>query len=140
MAIWDIKGSLDSVGLGKRVEQKRSFRVADAIKKELALLLLEKVRDPRLEDVYISRVESTDDLKIARIYFTVSGDDKVRRAAELALEKAKGFMRSHLAKTLNMRFTPSLEFKYDHIAKKVEEMDKLFQEIAMEDKGEEGSS
>jgi ribosome-binding factor A len=73
MVQWDPKGTLDSIGLG-RSEQKRSTRVADAIRNELAILLLNKVRDPKIGNVTISRVEVSDDLKYARIYYTVLGE------------------------------------------------------------------
>jgi ribosome-binding factor A len=129
---WDPKKTLDSIGIGGKNEQKRSSRVAEAIRNEIATLLISKVRDPQLLDVNISRVEVTDDLNLARIYFTVMGDKKNVQAAEKGLLRAKGFMRSHIAKTLNLRFTPALMFKHDDIADKVAELDEIFQDIANE--------
>ena len=129
---WDPKKTLDSIGIGGKHEQKRSSRVAEAIRNEIATLLISKVRDPNLIDVSISRVEVTDDLSLARIYFTVFGDQKNIKTAEKGLLRAKGFMRSHIAKTLNLRFTPALQFKYDDIADKVAELDDIFQELANE--------
>lgn len=134
MSIWDPKETLDSIGLGKRNEVKRATKVADAIRNELALLMLEKTRDPKLQDANISRVEVTDDLKIARIYFTIFGERKNIKAVEKAFAKAKGFMRSHLAKTLNMRYTPDLQFYYDKTAEKVAEIENLLGELAEERK------
>lgn len=139
MTSWDPKKTLDSIGLGKS-EQKRSVRVADVIRKELAVLLLTKVRDQKLVNVHISRVEVSDDMKYARVYFTVLGDKKAVKGAEAALDRARGFMRSHLAKSLNMRYTPNLQFRYDEIAEKVEHIESIFQEIAKEGpQGEENS-
>jgi len=129
---WDPKKTLDSIGIGGKHEQKRSSRVAEAIRNEIATLLISKVRDPNLLDVNISRVEVTDDLSLARIYFTVFGEKANVKAAEKGLLRAKGFMRSHIAKVLNLRFTPALLFKYDDIAEKVAELDEIFQEIANE--------
>ena len=137
---WDPKKTLDSIGIGGKHEQKRSTRVAEAIRNEIATLLISKVRDPKLLDVSISRVEVTDDLSLARIYFTVLGDNKSGKEAEKGLLRAKGFMRSHIAKTLNLRFTPALYFKYDDIAEKVAELDDIFQEIANERESQEDDS
>jgi ribosome-binding factor A len=134
VTIWDPKQTLDSIGLGGKEERKRSAKVADAIRVELATLLVSKVRDPNLRDVNISRVDVTDDLSIARIFFTVLDHQEEKRSAEKALSRAKGFMRSHIAKTLNLRFTPVLQFRYDETAQKVEELDTIFQEIANERK------
>ncbi len=134
MTIWDPKHTLDSIGLGEKQERKRSAKVADAIRVELATLLVSKVSDPKLQGVSISRVEVTDDLSIARIFFSVLNNSEGLGAAEKGLQRAKGFMRSHIAKTLNLRFTPELQFRYDETAQKVEELDTIFQEIANERK------
>lgn len=138
MSIWDPKQTLDSVGLGRQ-EKKRSARVADAIRMELAVLILKTVRDPNLAEVSISRVEVTDDMKIARIFFTLLSGKKKAATAEKALQRARGFMRSHIAKTLNMRYTPDLQFRYDDTADKVAQVESLFREIENErkDRGED---
>lgn len=138
--IWDPKQTLDSIGIGGKSEQKRSSRVAEAIRNELATILLSKVRDPRLLGVNISRVEVADDLSLARIYFTVLGEKKEIKEAGVGLECAKGFMRSHIAKTLNLRFTPALLFRYDNVVEKVAELEEIFQEIANERKSHEDHS
>jgi ribosome-binding factor A len=127
----DPKGTLHSIGLGKD-KPKRSDRVADAIRNELSILLLQKIRDRKISNASISRVEVTDDLKYARIYYTVFGGRENISDAEKGFQRAKGFIRSHLAKTLNMRYTPELQFRYDAVAEKVEEIEKLFQAIADE--------
>ena len=105
------------------------------------MLLLTKVRDPKLADVTFTRVQLADDLQYARIFFSVSGDKKRQVAAEEGLQRAKGFMRSHLAKVLNLRYTPELHFVYDQQVEKVVEIEKLFHEIAKErgDDDESGS-
>jgi len=133
VSIWDPKETLDSIGLG-RTQQKRSVRVADVIRNEISMLLVSKIRDPKLESVSISRVELSDDLKYAKIFFTILYGEQKRRSAEDGLERAKGFIRSHLAKTLNLRYTPKLRFIYDKTAEKVEQIEKLFEEIAQERK------
>ena len=140
MSIWDPKQTLDSIGIGEKNKQKRSSRVAEAIRNELSTLLISKVRDPRLLGVSISRVEVPDDLSLARIFFTVKGGDKEVREAGIGLDRAKGFMRSHIAKTLNLRFTPALLFRYDNVMEKVAELDEIFQEIANERNSEKGDS
>ncbi|MDO8946255.1 MAG: 30S ribosome-binding factor RbfA [Desulfocapsaceae bacterium] len=140
--MWDPKETLKSVGLGPKSEQKRSVRVAEAIRNELSMLILTKVCDPKLTEVGISRVELADDLKYARIFFTVPGDKKNQLSAKEGLQRAKGFMRSHLAKVINMRYTPELQFVYDQQIEKVVAMEKLLQEIANErgdDDDESGS-
>lgn len=129
---WDPKQTLDSLGVGEKKEQKRSTRVAEAIRNELAMLLIGKVQDPRLRSLSISRVEVADDLSSTRVFYTVLGDKKDVKAAEKGLQSAKGFMRSHIARTLNLRFTPELQFRYDDSVEKVAELEEIFQDIANE--------
>lgn len=137
MSTWDPKETLDSIGgAGDKKEQKRSSRVAEAIRNELAMLLIGKTGDPRLQSASISRVEVTDDLSLARVFFTVLGGKKEIREADAGFQRASGFMRSHIARTLNLRFTPALQFRYDDIADKVSELENIFQEIADERKSQ----
>ena len=137
--MWDPKETIESVGLGKR-ERKRSTRVAEVIQMELSLFFLQKVRDQKLRDVTISRVEVTDDLKNARIFYTITGGEKAQKQTSTALKHATGFVRSHLAKILNLRYTPALKFIYDAKAEKVREMEALLDEISSERSRDEGDS
>jgi ribosome-binding factor A len=122
-------------GLG-RPQSSRPKRVAEAIKNELSLLLLREVADPRLAAISFSHVVVAPDLKTAKVYFVlpVGGDEKqVLRA----LKKARGFFRSHIARTLNLRYTPDLSFYYDDINEEVDRIDTLLREIAEEKDGDE---
>jgi ribosome-binding factor A len=122
------KKSMYSFGR-EAVGNKRPKRVADMIKNEIALLLLRKVKDPRLINVSIVTADVTKDLRRAIVYYSVLGDEKkVQKAAE-GLERAKGFMRSHLARELGMRVTPELVFKHDLSLARQEEMERLLKEI-----------
>lgn len=114
-------------GLGKP-ESQRPKRVAEAIRTELSVLLLQKVRDPRLREVTITGVDVSPDLKRAKIYFVVpSGRDAAK--ANKGMERARGFFRSHLARELNMRYTPELVFFQDKHFEEAERLEELFSEI-----------
>lgn len=119
-------------GLG-RPESSRPKKVAEAIKHELSILLLQKVGDPRLEQVTISSVVAARDLKYAKVYFVVPTGADVGQAKK-GMERAKGFFRSHLAKILNLRYTPDLAFFYDSQHEEIEDLDALFEQIKQEKK------
>lgn len=127
---WHPKQDLEAIGGGKSRLPKRAERVADAIRNELSILLVQRARDPKLSDVSISRVEISDDLRQAKIYYTVLGDSRKSVRVQGSLDNAAGFMRSHLAKTLNLRFTPALRFWYDEKAEKVQEIENLLNDLA----------
>jgi len=119
---------------------KRPKRVADMIKNEIALLLLRKVKDPRLTNVSIVAVEVTRDLRKAIVYYSVLGDEhQVKDVAE-GLARAKGFFRSHLARELGMRATPDLVFKLDLSMVHQQEMEMLLKEIKTDAESSETDS
>ena len=129
---WHPKQELESLGAERTQPPKRASRVADVIKNELSLLLVQRVRDPHLQEISISRVELSDDLRHAKVFFTLfQGRAKIDQVTR-SLQKATGFMRSHLAKTLNLRFTPELRFWYDEEFEEVEKIERLLDDIARE--------
>lgn len=119
-------------GLDRSGPKRRPIRVADAIREEVSSLLVRSISDPRVQQVGVSRVEVSDDLGHARIFYSIMGDQAPAQVAK-GLESAKGFIRSNLAKTLGLRHVPAIDFQEDLTARKQEEMARLLMEIAKED-------
>ncbi|MCI5225722.1 MAG: 30S ribosome-binding factor RbfA [Candidatus Electrothrix sp. AX2] len=117
-------------GLG-RPKSSRPERVAEVIHQELSILLQQKVRDARLDGVCISKVQMSPDLKRAKVYYSLLEESSVASARK-GLDRAKGFFRSHIAKTMNLRYTPDLIFYFDNQQKEIERLDKLFMQIHQE--------
>ena len=92
---------------------KRATRVADQIRMEVADILMRKVRDPRLQAVTVTEVSFTNDLRLARVYFTAGLDGVPDREIASGLAKAAGFIRSELGQRLELRYTPELVFFKD---------------------------
>lgn len=92
---------------------RRSIRLADQILRELATMLVEEVQDPRLELVSLTGCKLNADISIALVSFSVGGGAERRTQALEGLNKAKGFLRSGLARRLNMRSLPELRFAHD---------------------------
>jgi ribosome-binding factor A len=107
------------------------------IQHEISLLLLARIKDPRLINVSIIQVIVTKDLRQARIFYSVYGDEQKATAAEQGLSSARGFIRKHLADHLGLRVTPELVFKRDLSLIRQEEMERLFKELHSEDDAEE---
>ncbi|WP_446009124.1 30S ribosome-binding factor RbfA [Candidatus Electrothrix sp.] len=117
-------------GLG-RPKSSRPERVAEAIHQELSILLQQKVRDSRLDGVCISKVHMSPDLKQAKVYYSLFTESSASSARK-GLERARGFFRSHIAKTMNLRYTPDLVFFLDNQHKEIERLDQLFKQIHQE--------
>lgn len=116
-----------------RKGSKRVQRVADMIQHEIGLLLVTRLKDPRLAHVSILQVTVTKDLRQAKIFYSIFGDERKVREAAAGMASAKGFIRKHLARTLNLRTTPELTFERDLSLVRQEEMERLFKELHSED-------
>jgi ribosome-binding factor A len=93
-------------------EFSRGDKVAGLIAREIAVLIQQDLRDPRLGLVTISEVKVSRDLGFADVYFTVLPVDK-STVAEQVLNGAGGFLRKELSKRITIRTTPRLRFHYD---------------------------
>jgi len=94
--------------------KNRMIRINDEIKKELSQLLRDGLKDPRLTGMAsVVRVDTTNDLKYCKAYISVMGDDAAKESCMAAIESAKGYLRSELARTLQLRQTPEFKFILD---------------------------
>ena len=89
----------------------RTERVNELMRRELVLLLKQETKDPRLKQVVITDVIVSRDLTSAKVFFSV--DEDSNKIVVSLLNKASGFFRSSLSKTLDLRHTPTLSFIYD---------------------------
>ena len=107
---------------------KRATRVAEGLREELSRLLGQKVRDPRVTGVVISRVALTDDLRNAKVYFRLL-DPSRRAEAEHGLARAAGMLRGEASKALKLRHAPELRFFYDEGQDDIARVEQILDEI-----------
>ncbi|MDH5189794.1 MAG: 30S ribosome-binding factor RbfA [Gammaproteobacteria bacterium] len=91
----------------------RSRRVGEQLQRDLALLIQNEIKDPRLGMVTVSAVEVSRDMAYAKVYIMMSGADDETKASLGILNKAAGFLRHTLSKSTNMRTMPKLQFYHD---------------------------
>lgn len=117
-------------------EFKRTSRVGDFLKQELAGLIQRELRDPRIGMVSVTGVEVSRDLSHAKVFATVFGKDSAEEAAEsmAALNHAAGFLRSQIAKISNARTTPKLHFVFDASIGRGARMSKLIDDAVAIDR------
>ena len=118
---------------------RRQRRVSELIHRELSVLLMREVRDPRLADVTITEVRVTPDLLIARIYYTVLGEAEQEKEAAAALDSACGYLRTQLAARVRLRLMPELIFQLDQSAAYGRRIDELLAQISETEDREDGS-
>src|SRR5438874_13778886 len=106
----------------------RLARVAEAVREVASQTILFELRDPRVKGVTVTRAEVSGDLQHAKVYVSLMGTPKEQQLTLHGLRHAAGFIQSKLAKRLQTRFTPVVQFVVDEGVKKSIEMTRLINE------------
>ena len=122
------------------MEFSRSNRVADSIHKEVSSLLLKGLKDPRIGFVTITAVDVTRDLRYARIYFSVMGDEEARKNAQKGLTSSVSYIRRELGQRLRMRYVPEINFQYDSSLEYGNRIESLIREIHSDSTDDQGDT
>jgi ribosome-binding factor A len=112
------------------VIRRRSERLAQEIREEVARMIATELKDPRLGFVTVVRVELAQDIGYARVYVGVLGNEKEREKSLLALKSAAGFVRRELGKRLRIHHAPEIDFRYDKGLDATDRVARLLQEDA----------
>lgn len=108
---------------------RRTAKVAEAIRQVVSSAILIELRDPRVQNVTVLHVEVPVDLRTAKVYVSILGDEKTERLTLQGLNAARGWLQSKIADQLQLRLTPILTFVVDHGIKKSIEVSKMLREI-----------
>ena len=120
---------------------RRTERVADTIREEIAQIVGYELEDPRLTMVTVTDVRLSSDKRDARVYVTVAGDENEHKLALAALKHAAPYVRKQLGLTLNLPRIPELHFVRDRVEEEGERVDQLLLQIEQgwESKGKDES-
>ncbi len=113
---------------------KRSQRVSDLLREEIADIIFFKLKDPRIGFFTVTGVDVTDDLKIAIVHVSILKDEEKQSTLGI-LQSSKSFIRSELSKRLKMKFIPSIDFRLDTSAEYGSRIEQLLSEIRKRDAG-----
>ena len=111
---------------------QRAERVGCRIKEDLSDLLVKRISDPRLAGANITGVKVTSDLKLARVYYFPSPMGPGKEEIKKAFAKASGFIRKELAKTLNLKYMPDIEYLYDEAIERGRRIDEILSSLKEE--------
>jgi ribosome-binding factor A len=104
---------------------RRPDRMADLLRQEISMMLERDVKDPRIGFATLTSVVLTPDLRTARVYISILGDENQKRQSMEGLTAAASFLRHELARRLNLRYTPALEFLLDRSEEMNQRLDEL---------------
>jgi ribosome-binding factor A len=111
----------------------RARKLAERIQQIVAQMLDTRIKDPRLGFVTVTEVRVTGDLQHATVFYTVLGDDEARAGSAVALESAKGLIRSEVGRLTGVRLTPTLEFVLDAVPETAAHLEAALREAAARD-------
>lgn len=95
-------------------EFSRNRRVGQQLQKEIAMIIMREIKDPRIGMITVNDVEVSRDLAYAKVFFTLLNDDaEIIKEAEELLNEASGYIRSLLSSRMRLRILPELRFLYD---------------------------
>ncbi len=117
----------------------RQEKVAEAIKKEVSIIIHDQIKDPRIGFVTITNVELAQDLRFAKIFFSVLGNDEDYKKTKAALDSSLGFIRKLVAQRLKLRFAPEIMFKEDKSGEYSAKIEKILNEIKESDESKKNN-
>ncbi|PID82798.1 MAG: ribosome-binding factor A [Clostridiales bacterium] len=108
----------------------RTLRISEEIRKVVSSLILFELKDPRISNMAsITRVVTSGDLRFTTIYVSVLGDEKEKDDTLKGLEKAKGFIRNRIGKSLDLRYTPEPIIKIDENIEYSSKISKIIEDV-----------
>ena len=112
----------------------RTERVASVVKERIGEILIRDYNDPSNGFITVTDVKMTPDLKIAKVYFSVFGNEAVKERAIKMLEGEKQHIRGLVASHIQLKFAPSLQFYLDETLEEVDRINRLINKIHEDDK------
>jgi len=111
------------------VSSRRLLKAAEAVREVVSMAILTEVRDPRVKDVTVTRVEMAPDMRSATVHVSVMGSPADEQLALRGLARSAGFLQSRIAERIDTRYTPRLRFEVDGGVKKSIEIARVLHEV-----------
>jgi ribosome-binding factor A len=118
----------------------RPDRVGEQIRQELSQIIAQQVHDPGIGFITLTRVKVTPDLQLARVLYTVMGDDKQKKETVKALERAIPFLRRQIGSRIRLRRVPDLQFFYDESIEHQDRIEQILLDLKKERDANEADS
>lgn len=111
------------------MNSRRTAKVAEVVREIASTTILFELRDPRIQNVTVTRTEVSSDLRHAKIYVSVMADEKATALTMHGLRSSKGYLQSKIADRVKTRYTPLVTFVLDEGIKKSLEAARILSEV-----------
>ncbi|MHC2067214.1 30S ribosome-binding factor RbfA [Bremerella sp. T1] len=108
---------------------RRTLKAASAIREVVSMAILTQLRDPRVQDVTVTNVEVAGDMRNAKVYVSIMGDEKKQQLCLNGLRRSAGFLQSCIKDRIDTRYIPKLEFEIDKGVKQSLEVSRILKEV-----------
>jgi ribosome-binding factor A len=111
---------------------RRMLKAAEAVREVVSMAILTEIRDPRVQNVTVTGVEVTPDMRSAKVLVSVMGDEGKQQLCLRGLASSAGYLQAKVAKRIDTRYTPRLSFELDVGVKKSLEVGRILSDLARE--------
>lgn len=118
---------------------RRVLKAAEAIREVVGMAILTDLKDPRIENVTVTSVEVSGDMRQAKVNVSIMGDDTKQRLAMRGLESSAGYLQSKISDRIDTRYIPKLKFELDEGVKKSIALQKMLSEVLPDEDSDTGS-
>ena len=108
----------------------RRQRVQDFLREEISMIVQQEIKDPGLGFITIIDVKMTEDLKYAKVYYSVYGSDEEKERSAQALKRATSYIKHLLGDKVRMKFMPEIAFVYDTEQEKAARIDEILKKAS----------
>lgn len=119
---------------------RRVLKAAEAIREVVGMAILTDLNDPRIQDVTVTYVEVSGDLRHAKVHVSVMGDESKQNLSLHGLQSAAGFLQAKINERIDIRYTPRIVFVLDQGVKKSIEVFRQLKEVLPDDAAESESA
>jgi ribosome-binding factor A len=111
------------------MSSRRLLKAAEAIRQVVSTAILIDLRDPRVSDVTVTRVEVSPDMRYAKVHVSIMGDEAKQKLALKGLQNAAGFLQQKVNEGIDMRYVPRLQFLLDKGVKNAAAVAQILKEV-----------
>jgi ribosome-binding factor A len=108
----------------------RRERMQDVLREEISIIVQQEIKDPGLGFITIIDVRMTEDLKFAKVYYSVYGSDEEKEQTAEALKRAKSYVRHLVGERVRMKYTPEITFVYDTDQERAARIDDILKKVS----------
>ncbi|MCE2792823.1 MAG: 30S ribosome-binding factor RbfA [Planctomycetota bacterium] len=120
------------------MSSRRVLKAAEAIREVVAMAILVELKDPRIQNVTVTFVEVSPDLRQAKVHVSVMGDETQQRLSLLGLQNSAGYLQRKVGDRLDTRYTPRIAFVLDKGIKNAQAVARILNEVLPKPVSEEG--